>query len=156
MERLLSKATVDEKTGCWLWQGANNAHGYGVIRLGSLTDGSRTMAYVHRVAYQIKHGPIPRGLFVCHKCDVKNCFNPDHLWVGTNSENINDAIAKGIAVGGPNYGEKNGNAKLTAAQIGWLRRMKDIGFTYAQLSAIFGISRTHAAFIVKRKNWKTV
>lgn len=80
--------TVISPTGCWLWQGFTNAKGYGVIGIGSRLDGTyRPGRPAHRVAYEEMVGPIPEDLTIDHLCEVKNCWNPDHLEPVTNAEN---------------------------------------------------------------------
>ena len=83
--RLLSHATQEGR--CWVWEGAIQRNGYGVIGIGSLTDGSRRMEYVHRVSYSLFVGPIPEGLQIDHLCSNKRCLQPDHLEPVTRSEN---------------------------------------------------------------------
>ncbi len=83
-EELISRIKVNELTGCWEWQGGLN-RGYGTTQ-GRL---------VHRVAWELWKGPIPRGLKVCHDCDNPPCFNPDHLFIGTTRDNLLDAARKG-------------------------------------------------------------
>jgi hypothetical protein len=73
---------------CWLYTGILKK-GYG--RMGY----RGRMVAAHRVAYEILKGPIPVGLYVCHKCDVRNCFNPDHLFLGTHQDNMADMVSKG-------------------------------------------------------------
>ena len=73
---------------CWLWTRAKNTKGYGIVRT------YRRLRRAHRVAYEIRNGPIPDGLQVCHSCDCPSCINPDHLWLGTNQENIADRMRK--------------------------------------------------------------
>ena len=79
-----------EKTdGCWLWTGATASYGYGKMML----DGETVRA--HRAAYLLLVGPIPDGLYVLHRCDVRRCVNPAHLFLGTPSDNTKDMLAKG-------------------------------------------------------------
>lgn len=78
------------ESGCWIWTGNWNQTGYGSVkRRGKWVDAA------HRLFYKLHVGPIPDGLFVCHKCDVPACCNPDHLFLGTNSENQIDRHRKG-------------------------------------------------------------
>jgi HNH endonuclease len=90
--RFWSKVREDN-SGCWLWTGARYYNGYGVMRVGGRYDGFNTGA--HRIAWQLTRGPIKDGLMVCHRCDVKLCVNPDHLFLGTGSENARDSVQKG-------------------------------------------------------------
>ena len=75
-------------SGCWLWTGPSS-DGYGDFRIG----GKRILA--HRLSYELHIGPIPDGMFVCHKCDVRCCINPAHLFAGTSGDNALDMYAKG-------------------------------------------------------------
>lgn len=76
-------------SGCWLWTGFEHHNGYGGLMIKNVT------VLAHRLSWQIHNGPIPKGLCVCHKCDTPFCVNPDHLFLGTNKDNIHDAIRKG-------------------------------------------------------------
>lgn len=79
---------VDKAGDCWIWKASKRRKGYGQFQLNG------TMVSAHRVAWQIEHGEIPAGLLVCHHCDNPSCVRPDHLFLGTNSDNQKDAGAK--------------------------------------------------------------
>lgn len=84
-------AQVQKSDGCWLWTGAKNSSGYG-----SMAGGQYRSTLVHRVVWQMTHGKlIPKGMCICHRCDVKLCVRPDHLFLGTYSDNQRDLVAKG-------------------------------------------------------------
>lgn len=97
------------ESGCWLWLGGTTPNGYGRAST------ARAHVVAHRVFYAYHKGPIPDGLQVCHKCDTRLCVNPDHLFLGTQSDNANDMYRKGR--GNDCFGERNGIAKLTEAQV---------------------------------------
>ena len=82
------------KSGCWVWKGTTSRDGYGQFR--STCGGKRIQMFgAHRVSYWLTFGEIPEGLQVLHKCDVRNCVNPEHLFLGTNIDNVDDKMSKG-------------------------------------------------------------
>ena len=87
-QRLAHYTKVDPASGCHIWQGSLNRQGYGQLSFRGRPAGA------HRVAWIIKRGPIANGLYVCHRCDERRCCNPDHMFLGTHTENMADMKAK--------------------------------------------------------------
>jgi hypothetical protein len=77
--------------GCWEWQGDLHPNGYAY----TTNHETEKKAHIHRISYQIFKGEIPVGKYVCHHCDNRKCCNPDHLWIGSAKENMQDAKRKG-------------------------------------------------------------
>lgn len=123
---------------CWLWKGGLTSKGYGHLRV----DGRIERA--HRVLYEMAVGPIPDGLVVRHDCDTPRCVNPFHLRVGTQAQNMQDAVERGLMPSG----EYHGRTKLTSDQIAEIRwRWAEDGAKQADLAAEFGISSSHVSRI---------
>jgi len=131
-ERFFSKIQKQED-GCWIWKGCKDKGGYGYIGI----KGSTLKA--HRVAKTLESGPIPHGMFVCHHCDNPPCCNPDHLFIGTNTDNVRDAKSKGrLATGNKNggrlypernrrFGSSNNKTVLDESKVIEIRRLRDGG-----------------------------
>jgi len=124
------------------------ANGYGELRLDGET------RYAHRVAYELIYGSIPQGLFVLHRCDNPPCVNPDHLFLGTMRDNVQDAVKKGRHI----LGERVGVAKLTSEQVREIRARaryvpRKHGSNLASLAQEYGVSPTEISRILRRKRW---
>jgi hypothetical protein len=140
--RFLQKIVFNEN-GCWNWGGAKCPQGYGFIKR---KDGAQLRT--HRVAYELAFGPIPKGMFVCHRCDNPSCVRPNHLFLGTQADNMADMVAKGRAA--RNAGEHNGSARLTTEQVERIRAAEE---THDYLSKIFGVSAAAIGLIKRRERW---
>jgi hypothetical protein len=111
LQRLMEKIEIDESTQCWNWTGAINANGYGNFFL----DGKYIAA--HRASYQIHKGPIPAFNFVLHGCDNPRCINPEHLFVGTQKDNMDDMTNKNR--------RSQGQPHSVAIKNGWTTDVRD-------------------------------
>lgn len=141
-ERIREKFVVDPVTGCWVWKGAK-LNGYGRI----WADGKNVLA--HRLCYELHTGSkVPEGLCVCHHCDNSLCVNPDHLFLGTHQNNMDDRNRKGRQA--RQKGENNGRAKLSeelALQI--LSDPRNQGL----IAREYGVSRQLVSRIKRQERW---
>lgn len=139
-------------TGCWLWVGAYQRKGYGHIGIGRRGQGNITAS---RLSFLIHHGPIPDGMFVLHKCDNPTCVNPDHLFCGTNADNMADCKSKGRARGKdePLRGEDHHLTVLTSDDVRLIRSSKG---TCADVGKSFGVSSSTVWNIRNKKTWSHV
>lgn len=160
-DRFWSK--VDKSGDCWLWTGGR----FGADGYPAFWDGTRTMR-AHRFSYELTNGHLPDKLFVCHKCDVKLCVRPDHLFSGTTQDNMADMVAKGRQARGDRHGStlhpdsvargsKNGFARLTDEQAGNIKaRYSRRRITYKMLAAEYGVSWHTIRAIINGRGWKHV
>lgn len=133
-------------TGCFLFTGYVSQLGYGII---AFRKTKRIPA--HRASYMVHVGPIPDGMDVCHKCDVRSCVNPDHLWIGSHHDNMMDMASKGRASSRP--GEQHPNAILTDDQVRYIRSS---GMPRRKLAEMIGVSRRTISDVLKKKSWRHV
>ncbi|HEV8261834.1 MAG TPA: HNH endonuclease signature motif containing protein [Burkholderiales bacterium] len=150
------KWRLNEKSGCWEWvQSASRDH-YGNFGCKALGGSKNTSA--HRASWMIHKGPIPSGLLVLHRCDNQLCVNPEHLFLGTNSDNQKDAYAKGRKkrFKRPMPGVTNPAAKLNDDLVREMRKLREEGWVLKKLSQKFSISIPVAHKIVRREIWKHV
>ena len=134
---------VAKSDGCWIWTGTRDNKGYGCMRI------QYRWHKAHRLSYAWFVGLIPDGLLVCHKCDNPPCVNPDHFFIGTNQDNMDDMRAKGRAP--CVVGERNPRNILNARQVLEIRGRDDAG--YKRLAEEYGVSKSCIRDIKVRKNW---
>jgi hypothetical protein len=133
------------ESGCWIWKNRPLHTGYARFH--------RILA--HRWSFIYFFGPLPMHLDVCHTCDVRNCVNPRHLFLGTRAENMQDASRKKrVKFPAPLRGKENPKAKLSDADILALRCHPREGLT--EFVRSLGISYTHAKRVRRGKVWKHV
>lgn len=145
---------VERTNTCWLWTGkAKHQHGYGVLGRGGHQAG---MVGAHRVSWEIHYGAIPKGMVVCHRCDVPACVRPDHLFLGTQADNMADAWEKGRRGTPSTKGERNGRAKLTWNEVRQIRTRWNAGNTQTELARIYGVPQTQISRIVRNLSWREV
>jgi len=133
-QRFDIKHEIREGSDCHWWTGALMASGYGSFRINN----DRTQ-FSHRFAYERAFGEIPKGLLICHHCDNKLCVNPDHLFAGTQKDNMDDMYAKGR--GHKARGEKNGLAKLSDEKVLEIKKMLLAGKSQTAISEIYDVSQ---------------
>lgn len=142
-------AKVEKTDTCWLWTGALQ-QGYGRMFYAAA---DRHPRLAHRVAWELTHGPIPDGMFILHHCDNPRCVRPDHLFLGSQLDNMRDRSAKGRAA--RLRGELQGGAKLTwekARQIRILYATGDI--TQDQLATRFNVGPTAIYDVLRNHTWQ--
>lgn len=145
-QRLSRKITIS-KNGCWLWNGSKNNNGYGQCRV------NKKLLLAHRYIWEITNGPIPEGLHVLHKCDVPNCVNPEHLFLGDHQANMNDMKIKGRMAKGEGYGF----SKLTLQEVFEIRNSYQPGtsgeYSQAGLAQKYHINQSEISRILNHKRW---
>lgn len=135
--RFMAKVEVTYGGGCWLWHGAKASGGYGSFWY----KGKNVPA--HKYAYQAFKGRVPKGLYVCHSCDVPNCVKPAHLWPGTPADNTHDGVRKGRIGKG-----------LSIAVAFEIRRLRIRGKSQKKLAQMFGVHPSNISLICSGKIWR--
>lgn len=145
-QRMLEKS---DRTGeCWLWTAARNRDGYGLINASRSL--KTTGGLAHRAAWELAHGPIPPGLYVLHSCDNPPCVRADHLFLGSQKDNMRDAARKGRRWYTGRKGTKHHMARLTDDDVRAIRASMESGVVVA---ARYGVGTDHVRKIRLREKW---
>lgn len=146
--RVKASILVDEKTGCWNWIGATYPTGYGYV----WNEQTKKPMRAHRAAYALLVGPIPDSLCVLHRCDNTRCCNPEHLFLGSQLDNITDRCQKRRSA----TGETHARAKLTGRQVEEIRNRFAAGETNMErLCKDYGVNAANLGKIVRGRYWRT-
>jgi hypothetical protein len=146
-DRFMEKVEIDPVSGCWNWKG-RTTRSYGQIRTG------KTMTRAHRASWLLFRGKIDNDLYVCHKCDNTLCVNPDHLFLGTQTDNMQDMMSKGR--GRKATGTSHPNAKLSDDKVKEIFDLFDSGVTRKEIAAKFGVSYSLIKQLIRGELWKHV
>jgi hypothetical protein len=140
---------------CLVWLGAKSTRGYGQIKIGGVKG---KHFWVHRLSWMLANNKnVPDNLLVLHHCDNRPCFNPFHLFLGTNKDNTQDAWAKGRLLQPPvQRGEAHYNARFTVESVMKLRKLRAEGMTFRGLSKMFGMSSYATFAAATGRTWKCI
>ena len=133
---VLSKINKD-KSGCWNWTGPKANNGYGRISF------QNEHLIAHRLVYKLLKGEIPKGMNLCHSCDNPQCCNPDHMFIGTQKDNMIDCLKK----------NRSASAKLKYEEVQAIRSLSDAGIDIKQLALMYGVSKKQIKRIIKGIAW---
>lgn len=134
---ILENYVPEPNTGCWLWLRGISG-GYPSVKIGGKS------RRVSRLVYEIFKGPIPDGMCACHRCDVRLCINPDHLFLGTDKENYDDMVAKGRK---PKL--DYGWAKLSPIDVADIRRLRKEGHCVTAIARQYGVSHSYVSLATR-------
>jgi hypothetical protein len=145
IDRFMKYVEPEPNSGCWLWVGAWGGDGYGYFRIG------RRLAHSQRMSYELFRGPL-NGLWALHKCDNPPCVNPDHLFLGTQDDNMDDSARKGRQ----QRGSRHWQAKLTEDDVRAIRALRAEGTKPRTLSEMFSIDTSQISRICSRHIWRHI
>ncbi len=146
VNRFKAKLSKPDKNGCIRWKGWKNEHGYGKFSIGKLYQ------FAHRFAYELYKEKIPDGKCVLHKCDVRDCCNVDHLYVGNQFDNMRDAAIRNRF---NRKGSNNGHSRLNEEDVKYIKRSFD-QITCAQLAREFKVSESCIHDIKHGRSWNDI
>ncbi len=145
--------SLKPKGECLEWTRKAHILNYGRINVGSLLRGNLRQFLAHRIALEVKLGRhLPKKIGALHSCDNPKCCNPDHLFTGTQAENMHDSVRKKRHA----RGIKNGHAKLTEDDVLEIRHLRNSGTPLKELSERFGVVESNISSIAKRRKWRHI
>jgi len=148
-ERFNEKVLPPNENGCMLWIGGKGKQGHGRFEYNNRLGGA------HRYSYELHIGEITKGMFVCHKCDIPSCVNPEHLFLGSPKDNMIDAKNKGR--GNCGRFENHGSAKLSKEEVKQIRDLYNSNiYSQAELSRLYNIKPPAMGSIVHNKTWRNI
>lgn len=154
-ERFWEKVDVRGENECWEWKGAIDRLGYGNFSSVIVNPGTgRLQDKAHRISWILTYGNIPDKICVCHKCDNRKCVNPNHLFLGTQIDNIKDMVQKGRQGGAK--GSQNGSSKLKEHQIVEIRQKLETGLSCCAIAKEYGVSNQLINRIKQNQCWTHV
>jgi hypothetical protein len=148
-DRILDKLRPTPK-GCLEWEASCTKTGYGVIGIGGRKG---TTMYVHRLVFELFNGIIPAGMYVCHRCDNPKCARPEHLFLGTQHDNMRDCKSKGRAKWSVLHGISHPNSRLTEKDVLFIRHS---GYTLQELADLLKVSVSTVHRVRSGSSYKTV
>lgn len=146
--RCLIISRIEKKDSCWMWKGSKNEHGYGTLAI------NRKTFFAHRISFQEFVSEIPKNRCLLHKCDTPLCVNPDHLRIGTRSENAKEMYEK--KRNRCQRGEQRYCAKLKEVDVKKIKVMLSQGLKQQEIADLFGVHNCSISNIKTGVTWKHV
>lgn len=149
--RFYAKVLIPDENGCMIFRGAIVNSGYGKITI------NKKQILTHRFSYLLHIGSIPKGMLVLHKCDVRNCVAPDHLFLGNTLDNTKDMIKKGRARKNPLYGENHHTTTLNNLDVVVIKKLLEIGcMNTFEIAKAFSVNRSVISSIRNNRTWNHI
>lgn len=152
LDKMMENTYPEPNTGCWLWAGMTNGSGYGIMKVASLPQFKTPLT--HRISYFLHNGEFNYALHVLHICDNPICVNPDHLFLGTHQDNMDDRTRKNRTNRIAPKGSKCGASSLNEDQVREIRSIS--GQTQRQIAERYSVNQATIYYILARKTWKHI
>ena len=154
LQEIFQNCDLDKETGCWNWNRSTDPSGYGSVKY----NGKKYNT--HRLVWILLYRKLNKDIYVCHKCDNRKCINPDHLFVGTQSDNMQDCANKNRIYRKLSkdamHGADNTCAKISWADANKIRCLYTTGnYTYEKLGKIYGLHKTNIGRIIRNVSYKS-